>query len=263
MNKKVLLCLFLLAAQVPARADENAFLTPPYLKRAGNDFLELVTMPARWDKKDWLIAGGIFGASFAAFAVDDDIRTHYRKHRSGLLKSVSSVTTHFGDYKYELPVIAGTWAVGLATKNKTLGKIAADGAEASIFAAGMVTPLLTYATGRRLPRDNENAMKFKPFTPGRFGYPSGHTTEAFAMATVIDQNLRKSCGYWPTPFLYAIAVGTAHSRIYDGAHYLSDVVLGAGIGWAVGYWIANKPRNVETAVSVIPISGGAALSFRY
>ncbi|MCX5783767.1 MAG: phosphatase PAP2 family protein, partial [Elusimicrobia bacterium] len=126
---------------------------------------------------------------------------------------------------------------------------------------GMVTPLIVYISGRALPNAEEHAMKFKPFTPGRFSYPSGHTTEAFAVATVLDQNLRKHLGYWHTPIVYGMALGTAHSRIYDHTHYLSDVILGAGIGWSIGYWISNKQRN--SAFSVLPSPDGATLAYSF
>ena len=269
MNKITTLLLLvstlsLLPPAVKAAGDENNLLTPTYIKRVGGDLAELPAKPFHWDRSDWFIAGGVAGATGLAFIADDSIRTYYRGHRSGFLTSVSDVTTHFGDYRMQLPIIAGFWASGLATGNGTLKKIAADGAEASFIAAGLITPALVYISGRDLPNANEDAYKFKPFTWGRYSLPSGHTTEAFAMATVLDQDLRSTFGYWQTPVLYAMAAGTAESRMYDGAHYLSDVILGAGIGWSVGYWIANKPRNTGGAgVMLIPSANGAALAMKF
>ncbi|MDD2772436.1 MAG: phosphatase PAP2 family protein [Elusimicrobiales bacterium] len=265
---RVLAALLFVSVLVPsafAGGDENSFLTPAYFKRVFNDVVETPQKPLSWDKKDWLIAGGVVGASFAAFAIDDSVRKYYENpgHQNAFLDSVSDATTHFGDYKVQLPLITGSWVAGMATGNETLKKIAADGAEASFIAAGLITPALVYISGRALPDTGEDAMKFRPFTPMRYSYPSGHTTEAFAMATVLDQNLRRHFGYWPTPFLYALAAGTAHSRVYDDVHYVSDIILGAGIGWAVGYWIANKPRNADRAVLLLPRQDGAAVAMRF
>lgn len=265
--KNISLLLFLYAichatcAPVCA-ADENHFLTPDYFKRFTGDLKELPSKPFRWTKGQRLIAGGIVAGTIGAFAVDADIRRHFQKHRSNFLGGLSDAVTHFGDYKYQLPLLSAAWLGGMAFKNETLSKIAADGSEASIIAAGMITPLIVYVSGRALPNAGEHAMKFKPFTPGRYSFPSGHTTAAFALAATLDVNLRETFGYWHTPVVYGIALGVAESRIYDHKHYLSDVILGAAIGWSVGYWIAKKPRN-EKGVSLNPAGSGLQMTWRF
>lgn len=237
--------------------------SPSYLKRFWGDLKELPTKPFYWSGRQWLLFGAVAGASFSAFLVDDDIRQHYRKHRSQFLTDVSTVTTHFGDYKMQVPIILSMWTLAVATDSKKLHKMAGDAAEASMISAGLITPLLVLMSGRALPNADEDALKFKFFTGGRFSYPSGHTTAAFALATVLDQNLRDTLGYWHTPFLYAVALGTAHSRIYDHTHYLSDVILGAGIGWAVGYWVSNKKRTKENTTYIFPTPHGLTIAYRF
>jgi len=118
-----------------------------------------------------------------------------------------------------------------------------------------------YITGRALPSAGEHAMKFKPFTPNRFSYPSGHTTAAFALATVLDFDLREQFGYWHSPIVYGMAAAVAESRVYDHKHYLSDVILGAGIGWSVGWWISTKERNKTTAFILSP--NGLAMTWKF
>ena len=260
----LLLGNFCVVAPNSCVADENKFMSFDFSKRMWGDFKELPTKPLHWDKTQWLIAGGFVGGTAAAFLVDGNIRTYYKTHKYAFLKSVSDTTTHFGDYKYQAPLILGLWSGAIVTGDSTLHKMVSDGAEASFFAAGLINPLIVYLSGRALPNANEEAMKFRPFVPGRFSFASGHTAEAFAMATVIDQDLRKHFGYWQTPVLYAIALGTAHSRIYDFKHYLSDVILGSGIGWSVGYWISNKPRNSERRnVFLVPSDDGVRLVYTF
>jgi len=242
---QALLIAALLVPAAKAGGDETVFLSPAYGNRVLKDIIEVPTKPFHWDKTDWTIAGSVIGATGLAFIADRAIADYYRNgdHRSGFLTSLSDVTTHFGDYKMQVPLIMGIWVTGLATDDKTMKKIAGDATEASLIAAGVINPAIVYLTGRALPCDNMDPYKFEPFTPRKYSFPSGHTTAAFALATVLDQNLRSHYGYWQTPILFAMASGTAVSRVYDQTHYISDVIFGAGVGWAVGYWVSNKPRS--------------------
>ena len=63
-----------------------------------------------------------------------------------------------------------------------------------------------------------------------FSLPSGHATNAFAVATYLSYTYRR---YIPVFFFLAVLV--AYSRIYVGVHYPLDVAGGALLGssWAV------------------------------
>jgi membrane-associated phospholipid phosphatase len=65
-----------------------------------------------------------------------------------------------------------------------------------------------------------------------------------------------------------MAAATGAARMYQEQHWLSDVVLSAAVGVAVGKAVVmlNKARR-DSAVSVVPLLGpgtwGAALNVRY
>lgn len=71
---------------------------------------------------------------------------------------------------------------------------------------------------------------------GQFGFVSSHSANFFAIATFAYLTLKqsiKNCGYW----FFGIAILVALSRVYLGVHYLSDVVVGGGIGILIAFFV--------------------------
>ena len=75
-------------------------------------------------------------------------------------------------------------------------------------------------------------------------FPSGHTVNVFRGAEILHQELKgtnKLLSY--SGYLVAIAVGTL--RIYNKAHYLTEVLAGAGLGilsTKLTYWAFDKVK---------------------
>lgn len=73
-------------------------------------------------------------------------------------------------------------------------------------------------------------------------FPSGHTVNVFRGAEIFHQELKetnKILSY--TGYLIAVVVGAL--RIYNKAHYLTEVIAGAGVGiisTKLTYWAFNK-----------------------
>lgn len=73
---------------------------------------------------------------------------------------------------------------------------------------------------------------------GKFGFVSSHATNFFALA-VFTGNALKSHYKWLFPTLLATALVICFSRMYLGAHYLSDLIGGALLGSTMA-WISWK-----------------------
>lgn len=74
-------------------------------------------------------------------------------------------------------------------------------------------------------------------------FPSGHTSTAFTGAELV----RMEYGWGWGAGAYAVATSVAVLRMYNGAHWLSDVVTGAGIGILcahVGRWLLEPTKNL-------------------
>jgi membrane-associated phospholipid phosphatase len=63
-------------------------------------------------------------------------------------------------------------------------------------------------------------------------YPSGHTSQAFYMATLLSQHL--DFRFTVSVSLYLVAVLVAVTRMYVGAHYPRDVLAGSILGGVLG-----------------------------
>ncbi|MGE5175397.1 MAG: phosphatase PAP2 family protein [Hyphomicrobiales bacterium] len=91
----------------------------------------------------------------------------------------------------------------------------------------------------------ETVRRERPDGSDRLSFPSGHTTAAFAAATVIA---REQGGVWGW-LAYGAAATAGYARIADRHHYLSDVVAGAILGRLIGRLVTHGDRAAADAPS--------------
>lgn len=108
---------------------------------------------------------------------------------------------------------------------------------------GLAYLLLKWMVGRRRPVIAVEPFNFHPFARGIEGlvhaeaglcFPSGHAALVFATAVCLSAAIPR----WSVAF-FALAFLVAIERVLENAHYLSDVVAGAGLGILCG-WIALR-----------------------
>ena len=136
-------------------------------------------------------------------------------------------------------ITLGTLAYGYISKDK---KIQYNGYELLIVTGINVatTTLLKNLVNRTRPADQYPGEIFVSNPSLGKSFPSGHTSQAFAMATTLTLQYKK--WYVTAPaYLWAGCVG--YSRLYMGKHYPTDVLAGAVLGAGssyLGYIISNK-----------------------
>jgi len=142
-------------------------------------------------------------------------------------------------------VVGGLYGAGYLTDRPHLAAMGVDAAQA-VATAGFVTYSTKALVGRARPvvsaSDPYDFGFGRGFSEGEFrSLPSGHTTAAFAVASVLSTRLGQrhpDTRRWVVPLLYTTASLAGLSRMYHEEHWASDVAAGAAIGTISG-WITT------------------------
>lgn len=83
------------------------------------------------------------------------------------------------------------------------------------------------------------------YRSGRYGFPSCHAANTFALATVYSMWMGRRLWWWGLT-VWAIVVSC--SRLYLGVHYPTDILVGAMLGAVCGaaaYYIAQRLMTLK------------------
>lgn len=127
--------------------------------------------------------------------------------------------TTVDDYTRYAPIVELYAADLLGAKSKNHWFDQTKNLALSLTLANVTSTLLKKEVYKLRPGGGTNANSF----------PSGHTTTAFATASVFYEEFKDS-NPWLANSGYLFAAATGTLRMMNNAHYLSDVLVGAGIG---------------------------------
>jgi membrane-associated phospholipid phosphatase len=118
--------------------------------------------------------------------------------------------------------------------------------------AGIIAELLKIAFHRVRPGPTNGAHVFRswseqPFSTAQLGLPSSEVAVAFAAATILARPFPDAWLLW-----YALAAGCGFTRVASGAHFMSDVILGALVGY-VGALILWRRRGLVGTQAAVGI----------
>jgi membrane-associated phospholipid phosphatase len=213
------------------------------------DTKEVFTAPAHWDTRDWLVLGGVAAGIATVGVFDDDIERAIRRHRNDTLTNILDNVQPLGN-EYAIGLVGTFYIYGEFFKDPNAKTTALDAISASAIASGIIDNSFKYIVGRGRPTDNRGAYNFRPFS-GQDSFASGHTTEAFALASVISEHYNTP---WVQVTSYGLASMVGYARLNNNRHWPSDVLAGATIGTFVGKTVVRFNQH-HRKVSLQPLVG--------
>jgi len=224
-------------APVEAAGSSGAVDLREFGWRMRQDLRAMTAAPLRWDRRDWGKAWLGLLAIGAASAFDGRVRNDLGEDstvsRSRAARAVRPLGQEGG-----VALLGLGWAAGRAFDAPGLTATSQDGLEAVILSAGIVAPIIKLAAGRARPSQGQNERSFDAFSGDR-SFPSGESTEAFAIAAVVAGHSRNR---WVQGLAWSLASAVALERLQLDGHWSSDVVAGALLGAGVGHWVVKRHR---------------------
>lgn len=186
----------------------------------------------------WLLGAALIGAGGTGVlqTLDQSLGPALRLAPGGAGYGVAGAVTWFGGPAVALPVVV---VLALAARRER------SWFPLVVWVASVVLAEATTQAAKRLVQ--------RPRPPGAletdFAFPSGHTTMAAAtfvvVALVLARTPRARAAWTTVAVLATAAVGW--SRLALGAHWFSDVAVGAVVGWTWAVvavrWCADAPAT--------------------
>jgi membrane-associated phospholipid phosphatase len=227
------------------QADPLPISVAPVVPSLGQLFQTTVSdfkrLPSR-DTITWLSIGAV--AALASRPADD----HVSRNLSGALdlRKPLEPGAVVGSVQFHLGAAFATYTIGRLTGSPKAASVGADLFRAQALAQG-TTFAMKYAV-RRMRPDESN-----------FSFPSGHTSSAFASATVLQRHFGWKAGI-PA---YVAASYVAASRVQMKRHYLSDVAFGAVLGIVAGRTVTVGRGDARFALGPIAAPAGVGVGFTW
>lgn len=229
-----------------------------------DDATWVATSPGNWDSGDWTRAGLCATAVLGtALLLDQAVDRNVQRHANATWDRMAKNVEPLGSTPSVI-IAGGTYLAGVLLKDTEIRATGIDAMATMAIAQLMVTIPLKEIAGRSRPFTNEGTHDFKPMHGGK-SFPSGHTTQAFALASVISAHADQP---WVSCVSYGLAGMVGLSRVEQRQHFMSDVVMGALIGTYVGRTVVAHNQalrfegrsKVSLSLAPIAVPGGAGLS---
>ncbi len=186
--------------------------------------------PFHWQGKQWAQFGAVIGGTGLVYLADDDASRFIRNNRESVPSWIRDYGELYGSPENNYIATSGVYLAGLITKNEKLRRTGVL-LISSATSAGLLQQVLKSVVGRARPLANLGKDTFDPFNSSRnfHSFPSGHALLAFTNAYAIAKQFENP---WVKAGIYTVGAIPGISRVWDGQHWLSDMVFAFAISIA-------------------------------
>ena len=201
-----------------------------------------------------LILASLFSTSFL---FDQGVRDFIQDNLYSGENILSRILYSMGDPDYVLPgyLLAGSYSY---LSNDRYFQDSLLLSLQSLIITQFYTELFKTTVARTRPRNSVD----NPFERGEGGksFFSGHASGSWAVMTVFADRYPD----YSLPF-YGLAAGVAGSRIYEDAHWFSDVLIGSVVGYGIGRLTISINSDIGEGIEIKPVfkENLAGLHFKY
>jgi len=179
--------------------------------------------PVRWEKDDFIIAGATAAGLSVLYLADEETSKFFRNQSDDIPESIKEFGWIFGRPEANYSLTAGVYLVGLITDNEKIRETGVLLVTSSII-GGVAQQTMKTLVGRGRPDLGKGQNQFRLFRGGHaYGsFPSGHTILSTTTIYALSKQFENP---WIKGGLYTIGLVTPVSRLWAGAHWLTDVTL--------------------------------------
>lgn len=183
------------------------------------------TRPFHWKGKDFKNLGLITLGTAMLSTIDDEGSSFFVLQEPNVPTVFQEFGTRFASPQVYFIANAGLYGFGLFTKNEKIRKTSVLIISSS-FTSGLIQSVSKTAFGRARPLNGYKSTSFRFWSnEAKFhSFPSGHTVLSVTMAHAIAKQFKNP---WSKVTIYALGSVAPVSRLFKGAHWLTDVSLGA------------------------------------
>jgi len=210
-----------------ARASPS--LEREFFKNILRDQKAIWTAPLHLQRADakWMVPSGI---GLMALITTDRMTGDEISKFDRLVKP-SNIVSYAGS-NYGIGAVAATFYLVGRKKNDARARETGILSAEAVVDSLLVVHVLKGITQRARPQTGRDRSEF--FDGGN-SFPSGHSIAAWSMATIIaneyhDHRVARVAAY-------GIASAVSLARFTGGKHYLSDVLVGSALGYAIGKYV--------------------------
>jgi len=265
----ILLCFFFLIKQTSPLFCQNdttenkVRFDKDYVVSYWSDTKQIVASPFHWKARQWSTFAGVVGVTAIVYFYDEEIYNFFQKNNSETSENLTKYAIEpWGSGLYTIPLLGIIYLTG--HNNNRHKKVALTGLKAFLLTGG-ATVVAKHLFHRHRPYQDEPPNPKLWEGPLEWGgqytsFPSGHTSTAFAVASVLTSGYKDKL--WVGITSYSVATLVGLSRIHDGDHWASDVLAGAALGTFIGTTLSRLNFN-NIDINPTALNGGYGMRVVY